>query len=78
MCPSFPLSSIQARLQKSLPPYLDSLELGDGRPKGPAIHSIVHGTVKGSLGDAHSLGSNANSARVQGLLWGMPRSVVAS
>lgn len=78
MCPNFPLSSIQAELQKSSPPYLDSLELGDGCPKGLAIHSIVHSTVEGSLGDAQSLGSNANSAHVQGLLWGMPQSMVAS
>lgn len=67
-----PPSRAQAGLLKSPPCYLDALELGEGRPKGPAVLRVVHSTVQGGLGDAQSLGGNANSAHVQGLLWGPP------
>lgn len=57
------------------PCYLDALELGERRPKGPAILSVVHGTIEGSLGDAQGLGGDANAPHVQGLLCRRPRSV---
>lgn len=56
------------------PCYLDALELGEGHPKGPAVLSVVHGTIEGGLGDAQGLGGDANAPHVQGLLWGRPQS----
>lgn len=51
-----------------LQPYLDVLELGERRPKGIAALSVFHGTIEGGLGNAQSLGGDADAAHVQGLL----------
>lgn len=67
-----PPSSVEARLLKSPPPHLDALKLGEGRPKRPAVLSVVHSTIEGGLCNAQSLGGDADAAHVQSLLWGPP------
>lgn len=69
-CPRAPFCQPQpcVHLTGQASVYLDSLQLGDGRPKRCPLLSIIHGTVQGCLRYSQSLGGDADPACVQSLL----------